>query len=119
MPATKKPTARPRATEAAQARAEDEAHRLEHIAESLEAAQKDLASIGGSVGVGVRDLRNDVTKMLRDARRDLLKMRRTIQRDIDRLQKDLSTAASAKPPRARRSTPTARTARRQMTASFH
>ena len=120
MPATKKPTTRPRATPAARARAEDDARRLEHIAESLEAAQKDLTSIGGSVGTGVRDLRRDVTKMLRDARRDLLKMRRAIQRDLDRLQKDVSAAAAAKPPRARpRRTATTRTARRQTTASSH
>jgi prolyl-tRNA editing enzyme YbaK/EbsC (Cys-tRNA(Pro) deacylase) len=120
MPATTKPTTRPRATPGARARAEDDARRLERIAESLEAAQKDLTSIGGSVGTGVRDLRRDVTRMLRDARRDLLKMRRAIQGDLDRLQKDVSAAAAAKPPRARpRRTATTRTAKRQTTASSH
>jgi hypothetical protein len=120
MPATKKPAARPRATAAARARAEDDARRLEHIAESLEAAQTDLSAIGGSVGTGVRDLRRDVTKMLRDARRDLLKMRRAIQRDLDRLQKDLSAAATAKPARARRAATTpSRTAQRRTAASSH
>ena len=29
----------------------------------LEVAQRDLASIGGSVGTGVRDLRRDITKL--------------------------------------------------------
>ena len=121
MPATKKPAPRPRATPAARAGAEDDARRLEHIAESLEAAQKDLGAIGGSLGTGVRDLRRDVNRLLRDARRDLLKMRRAIQRDIDRLQKDLTSAATAKPaaPRRTRTTPTARTAKRQTAASSH
>ena len=120
MPATKKTTTRSRATPAARVRAEDDARRLEHIAESLEAAQKDLTSIGGSVGTGVRDLRRDVTKMLRDARRDLQKMHRAIQRDLDRLQKDVSAAASATPPRARpRRAATTRATRRQTTASSH
>ena len=87
MPATKKPTPRPRATEAARARAQDDARRLEHV------------------GTGVRDLRRDVNRLLRDARRDLVKMRRALQRDLDRLQKDLTTAATAKPPATRRVDP--------------
>ena len=78
------------------ARAEDDAQRLGRVTQALEAAQKDLASIGGTVGTGVRDLRRDVTKLLRDARRDLAKMRRAIQRDLDRLQKDVASAASSK-----------------------
>ena len=120
MPATKKPAPRPRATTAARTRAEDNARRLEHITESLEAAQKDLASIGGSVETGVRDLRRDAQKLLRDARRDLLKMRRAVQRDLDRLQKDLTKAATAKPPAARRTaSATTRTAKRRTAASSH
>jgi chromosome segregation ATPase len=119
MPATKKPAARPRVSAAVRARAEDDAHRLERISQTLEAAQKDLASIGGSVGTGVRDLRRDVNRLLRDARRDLGKMRRSVQRDLERLQKDLTSAAAAKPVAPRRATtPTARTARRR-TASSH
>ena len=118
MPATKKPATQRRVTAAAHARAEDDARKLEYINASLEAAQKDLAAIGGSVGTGVRDLRRDVNRLLRDARRDLLKMRRAVQRDLERLQKDLSSAPTAKPTgarpaaRARRATrTTARTAR--------
>ena len=118
MPATQKPASRPRATAAVRARAEDDAHRLDRISQTLEVAQKDLAAIGGSVGIGVRDLRRDVNRLLRDARRDLLKMRRAVQRDLERLQKDLSSAPMAKPTgarpaaRARRATrTTARTAR--------
>ena len=121
MPTTKKPAPRPRATEAVRARAEDDARRLEHIAESLELAQEDLASIGGSVGTGVRDLRRDVNRLLRDAGRDLVKMRRSVQRDLDRLQKDLTTAATAKPPAPRRArtTTTAQTAKRREPARSH
>ncbi len=96
--ATKQPS---RATAVTHARAEDEAQRLDRITQTLEVAQKDLASIGGSVGTGVRDLRRDVTKLLRDARRDLTKMRRAIERDLDRLQKDLSHTASSTTGRAR------------------
>jgi hypothetical protein len=98
MPATNKPAPRPRATAAAQARGEDNVRRLEHVTQSLEAAQKDLSAIGGSLGTGVRDLRRDVNRLLRDARRDLLKMRRAVQRDLDQLQSDLAAAATAKPP---------------------
>lgn len=101
MPATRKSPSRPRATPAARSRAEADARRLDHIVASLEAAQKDLSGIGGSVGAGVRDLRRDVAALLRDARRDLLKMRRAIERDLERLQKDLTSAATAKPARTR------------------
>ena len=99
MPATTKPTPRPRASAAARARAEDNERRLDHVMQSLEAAQKDLASIGGSLGTGVSDLRRDVNQLLRDARRDVLKMRRAVQSDLERLQKDLSAAATASSPR--------------------
>lgn len=94
MPQAKKTKQPSRTTAAAHARGEDDAQRLDRITQTLEVAQKDLASIGGSVGTGVRDLRRDVTKLLRDARRDLAKMRRAIQRDVDRLQKDVASAAS-------------------------
>jgi hypothetical protein len=101
MPATKKPATQRRVTAAAHARAEDDARKLEYINASLEAAQKDLAAIGGTLGTGVRDLRRDVSKLLRETRRDLLKMRRAVQRDLDRLQRDLTAAATAKPPVSR------------------
>jgi len=98
MPATKKPNSHPRASAAARAEAEDNANKLEHISTSLEAAQKDLAAIGGSLGTGVRDLRRDVDRLLRDARRDLVKMRRAVQRDLEHLQRNLTAAATARPP---------------------
>ena len=100
MPASKKPIPQPRA--AARARAEDDMRRLDHVSASLEAAQKDLAAIGGSLGTGVRDLSRDVNRLLRDARRDLVKMRRAVQRDVEHLQRDLTAAATAKPPAPRR-----------------
>jgi Sec-independent protein translocase protein TatA len=106
---------RARPTPVARERVELDARTLERVTKSLEAAQKDLASIGGSVGTGVRDLRRDVTKLLRDARRDIGKMSRAIQRDLDRLQRNLTAAATAKPVRSRRTTPPARTARRRAT----
>jgi hypothetical protein len=96
MPQAKRTKQPPRPAVVAHARAEDDAQRLDRVTQTLEVAQKDLASIGGSVGTGVRDLRRDVTKLLRDARRDLAKMRRAIQRDLDRLQKDVASAASSK-----------------------
>jgi len=102
MPVTKKSVTEPRVTVAAHARAENDARTLEHINASLEAAQKDLAAIGGSLGIGMRDLGRDVNKLLRDARRDLLKMRRALLRDVERLQRDLTAAATAKPPASRR-----------------
>ncbi len=123
MPATTKPVPRARASETARVRAEDNVRRLEHITKSLEAAQKDLTALGGTLETGVRDLRRDVTRMLRDARRDLLKMRRALQRDLDRLQKTLTSAAIPRSPAPRRPTrPAARTtrpAKRQTTASSH
>jgi Ala-tRNA(Pro) deacylase len=121
MPSTKTPAARRRATRAARTRAEDDARRLEHITQSLEAIQKDLGAIGGSVGTGVRDLRHDVNRLLRDARRDLVKMRRAIRRDLDRLQKDVTSAAKATTatPRRTGTTTTTRTAKRRRAASSH
>jgi hypothetical protein len=116
MPATRTQTRRARPTPAARERAEADAQRLEQIQQMLDVAQRDLASIGGSVGTGVRDLRRDVTKLLRDARRDVTKMSRAVRRDLERLQRDLTAAANGKPatparkPAAKRPT---RTARRQ------
>lgn len=117
MPDAKTPRSHPSAAAALRVHAEDNERRLDHVMQSLEAAQKDLASIGGSLETGVRDMRRDVNKLLRDARRDVLKMRRAVQRDVVRLQKDLSKAA-AKPsaPRARTA---ARTTRRRTAASSH
>jgi len=123
MPATKNPAIQPSATAAARSRVEDDARRLERVSASLEAAQKDLAAIGGSLGTGMHDLRRDVNRLLRDARRDLLKMRRAVQRDLERLQRDLTAAATAKPPASRpahtvASRPARRTTRKPV-ASVH
>jgi len=119
VPATKKPVARARATTAAKTRVEDDDRRLEHAMQSLESAQKDLASIGGSLGTGVRDLRRDVNRMLRDAQRDVRKMRRSLQRDLVRLQKDLTSAATPKPAPARRATTTRATTTSRRRAASH
>lgn len=112
-PGPKKRVANARLTPAARGRAEDDARRLDRISHTLEAAQKDLASMGGSVGTGVRDLRRDVNKLLRDARRDLTKMRRAVQRDLERLQKDLTSPPRAKPAASRRAGTRSRAAQRR------
>lgn len=91
MPATKtKPIVRTRATESARAKTEDDARLIDHVSQALETAEQDLASLGGSLGAGARDLRSDVQRMLRDARRDLKKMSKALHRDIEQLQKDLT-----------------------------
>jgi ABC-type transporter Mla subunit MlaD len=109
MPTAQKTTRSPRTTTAARARTERDARKLDQINQALEGAQKDLASVGGSLGTGVGDLRRDVSKMLRAASRDLTKMRRAVGRDLDHLQKDLSalgkrpTSRNGRAPKARRS----------------
>ena len=108
MPATKtKPRATTYATESARAKTENDVRVIERVAQTLEAAQRDLASIGGSLGAGARDLRKDVQPMLRDSRRDLKKMSKALQRDLERLQKDL-TKTTGKNGHARAAAPTAR-----------
>jgi hypothetical protein len=103
VPATKTtPSAPTRATGSAKAKTENDARVLERVAHALEAAQDDLASIGGSLGAGARDLRKDVERMLRDVK----KMSKAVQRDLERLQKDL-TKTPAKDGRARAAGPTA------------
>ena len=80
MPAPKtKPTVTTR--ESAKAKTDADARLLDHVSRALEAAQGDLASVGGSLGSGARDLRMDVERLLRDARRDLKKMSQALQRD--------------------------------------
>lgn len=83
----------------------DTTHRLDHISASLEVVQRDLAAIGGSLGAGARDLRRDVSGLLHDASRDLMKMRRAVERDLARLQSDLTSVATGKPPAAARTRP--------------
>jgi hypothetical protein len=94
MPDTEtKPTVTTRAPVSAKAKTEKDAKVIERVAQALEVAQEDLASIGGSLGAGAHDLRKDVERMLRDARRDLKKMSKALQRDLERLQKDLTKTA--------------------------
>jgi hypothetical protein len=115
MPTTKKspakPSARPRATAAARVRFEKNNRAIGRIVKSLDAAQKDLAAVGGSLGTGAGDLRKDVARMLRDARRDVTKMSKTVSRDLERLRKDVSSASKAKPSKAKPSKAKARRAR--------
>jgi hypothetical protein len=119
MPATKtKPTVTTRATELAKATTEDDARVIERVAQALEAAQEDLASIGGSLGAGAHDLRKDVQRMLRDARRDLKKMSKALQRDLEQLQRDL-TKTPAKDGRARTAAPTVGKNRPKAPAASH
>lgn len=105
MPSTRKspakPSVRPRVTKAARARVQKNDRAIGRISKSLEAAQKDLAALGGSLGAGASDLRKDVAKVLRDASRDVTKMSKTVRGDLERLQKDVSAASKAKPRRAR------------------
>lgn len=84
---------RTRTTEAAKARCEQNAQAIERVAKSLQTAQDDLSSIGGSIGAGVGDLRKDVARLLRDANRDIRKMGVATRRDLERLQKDLVASA--------------------------
>lgn len=103
---TKKPaksSARPRAAKTARARLEKNDRTIGRVAKSLEAAQKDLTAIGGSLGTGATDLSKDVVRLLRVARRDVTKMSKTIRRDLEHLQKDLSAVSRSKPRRARSS----------------
>ncbi len=88
-----KPTVTRRATESAKAKTEDNTRVIDHVSQALEAAQEDLASIGGSLGAGARDLHKDVHRLLRDARRDLKKMSKALQGDLEQLQKDLTKTA--------------------------
>jgi ABC-type transporter Mla subunit MlaD len=111
MSATKtKTTTKTGATQSAKAKTEGDARVLDRVSQALEAAEKDLASIGGSLGAGARDLRKDVKRMLRDARRDLKKMSKALQRDLEQLQKDL-TKTPAKNGRTQATARAARTSR--------
>ncbi len=104
MPTTKKspakPSARPSTGGTARARAAKDDRAIRRVAKSLDAAQKDLAAIGSSLGTGAGDLRKDVAKLIRDARRDVAKMGSAVRRDLEHLQKDVTAASKAKPRRA-------------------
>ncbi|MGA9856833.1 MAG: hypothetical protein WBQ18_03165 [Solirubrobacteraceae bacterium] len=84
-----------KAAEAEQAKAENDARIIDHVSQALDAAQDDLASIGGTLGAGARDLGKDVQRLLHEARRDVKKMRRALQGDLQRLQRDLTRAQDA------------------------
>jgi len=91
-----RPSATARASASTRARVEQNGRVVARVKDRLEAAQRDLAAIRGSVGTGGRDLRKDVAKLLRDARRDVEKMNRELLRDLKRLQRDLVSAPKAK-----------------------
>jgi len=52
------PATKTHVTEAAKAKAGTDTRIVAHVSQALEAAQADLASIGGSLGSGARDLGN-------------------------------------------------------------
>ena len=96
MPATKRPAAkapaRTRPQRPTDSRVEHTDRAVRRIVKSLDAAQKDLAAIGASLGTGAAGLRKDVARMLRDARRDVEKMGHAVRRDLEQLQKDVAKA---------------------------
>ena len=95
-------------------RCEENGRAVVRIKEALEATQKEMTAIRGSLEAGGRDLRKDVAKLLRDARRDVEKMNTTVRRDLQRLQKDLTSTAKVNSSRRERKPPRTgtRTARR-------
>jgi len=98
--------ARRKAASATRSLSEENDRAIARAKKTLEAAQKDLSAIRGSVGSGGRDLRKDVAKLLRDAGRDLEKMNTAVRRDLERLQKDLvAEARRSTPYRTRRTKP--------------
>jgi hypothetical protein len=69
---------------------------LDRVKKALESTEKELGAIRGSLAGG-RDLRKDATKLLKGARREVEKMNKALARDLERLQKDVTAAAKAKP----------------------
>ena len=96
-PSARASSGRPRARATALSRIQQNDRVIARVKRALEATQKDLSAIRGSVSAGGRDLRKDVTKLLRDARRDVEKMNTAVRRDLERLQRDLSAATKAQP----------------------
>jgi hypothetical protein len=90
------------------------------LAKSLEAAQRELSGLGGSMGEGGNDLRKDIERLLRDASRGLGKLSTSVRREAERLQKARPGARGAKPkakragakPKAKRATAKRATAKR-------
>ncbi len=115
MPTIKKAPNLSRAAKSVRERTE-QSEAISRVTKSLEAAQADLERVGGSLGAGASDLRRDVTKLVRDAHRGVTKMSNLVRRDLERLQKDVTSAASgnsrrrgvAKPASTRSATATRR-----------
>src|ERR1039458_1427543 len=91
----KKPAARPGVTAAARTRFEQDGRAIARIKAALEATEKELGAIRGSIRTGRKDLRKDVARLLRDARRDVEKMNKAVLHDLEQLQKDLSSTGTA------------------------
>jgi hypothetical protein len=114
MPAAKKAPAKKakarktRARSASKARTSKRAgagaassHRtLGRLSKSLEAVQREISGLGGSMGDGGTDLRKDIERLLRDASRGLSKLSANARREAERLQKELSSATKPKRKRA-------------------
>jgi hypothetical protein len=94
----------PRATKDVRVRHQQNSRAVDRLAKSLEAAQKDLSALGGTMSSGADDLRKDLSKLLRDARRDVGKLGNAVKRDLQRIQKDLTSAAPKPAPRSRAAT---------------
>lgn len=102
MPATRRSASKPRATESARKRYEENGRVVDRVAKSLELAQDDLSALRGTMGQGASDLRRDLNRLIRDARRDVTKLSRAMLRDLERIQKDLTAATKPSSSRPRR-----------------
>jgi hypothetical protein len=102
MPATRRSASKPRASDSARKRHQENGRVIDRVAKSLEHAQADLSALRGTMGSGASDLRKDITRLVRDARRDVGKLSTAIRRDLERAQKDLTAAAKSSSTRARR-----------------
>jgi hypothetical protein len=85
---------------------------LDRLNASLEAAQKALTDLGGTLGRGGRDVLKDVQKLVRDARRDTLRLNKSLLADLNQLQKTV-TGRGGKPRASQKSRTTRKTATRK------
>ena len=85
---------------------------LDRLNASLEAAQKALTDLGGSVGRGGRDLLKDVQKLVSDARRDTLRLNKSLLADLNQLQKTM-TGRGGRPRAGQKGRTTRKTATRK------
>jgi len=88
---------------------------LDRLNASLEAAQKALADLGGTLGRGGRDLLKDVQKLVRDARRDTARLNKTLLADLGQLQKTVTGRGARS--RASQKSPTTRKTQTRKAAS--